>query len=103
MKKIIMLFLIILILFMSVFSQKKIAVLENEVKEILKSSSPSIVKVISENHRRYIATGIAIDKDMIITSTLITYHPYNRIYVKTVSGKSYPAKVQFFPDPASVP
>jgi len=93
MKKIIMLFLIILILFMSIFSQKKITVLEKEVKDILKSTSPSIVKVISENHKRYIATGIAIESDMIITSTLITYHPYNKIYVETVNGKSYPAKV----------
>lgn len=93
MRKTIMQFLIILVLFMSIFSQQKISGLESEVKDILKSSSPSIVKVISENHRRYIATGIAIERDMIITSTLITYHPYNRIYIKTVEGKSYPAKV----------
>ncbi|MCP5047602.1 MAG: PDZ domain-containing protein, partial [bacterium] len=66
---------------------------EGEVKKILKVVSPSIVKVVAQNHKRYIATGIAIDRNHVISNMVVIRRPYETIYVKTVSGKEIPAKV----------
>jgi serine protease Do len=66
---------------------------EKEVKGVLKKVSPSIVKVVAENHKRYVATGIAIAPNHIISSMMVTRHPYEEIYIKTFKGDEYPAKV----------
>ncbi|HLP46220.1 MAG TPA: PDZ domain-containing protein [Candidatus Kapabacteria bacterium] len=63
------------------------------VKNILKKVSPSIVKVVSENHKRYIATGIVIDTNQVISSTMVTNHPYESLYVETAAGEQYEAIV----------
>ncbi|MCK4829558.1 PDZ domain-containing protein, partial [bacterium] len=46
-----------------------------------------------ENHKKYVATGIAIADDMILTSTLITTRAYDKIYIKTINGKQYNADI----------
>jgi len=80
-------------LFLVVFPQKGIDKFEKEVKGILSDVSHSIVKVVSENHKKYIATGIAIERNLVITNTLIIRYPYDKIYIKTVDGKKYPVIV----------
>ncbi|MCK4835403.1 MAG: hypothetical protein KAT17_02135, partial [Candidatus Aminicenantes bacterium] len=93
MRKIIILGFFCLILFISVNSEQKIAQFEKEVKAIKNSVAPSLVKVIAENHKKYVATGIAIADDMILTSTLITTRAYDKIYIKTINGKQYNADI----------
>jgi serine protease Do len=65
----------------------------DNVKDILKKISPSIVKVVSENQKRYIATGIAIDPKHVVSSIIITSHPYETLYVETMEGDQYDATV----------
>ncbi len=74
-------------------STETIAGFEKEVKGVLSKVSPSIVKVISQNHRKYVATGIVYDKEHIVTSMVLTRYPYNHIYVRTDKGQEYPAQV----------
>ncbi len=96
MRKIITLILIILVLFFTMGTLSAfdtISQTEKEVKGVLNKVSPSIVKVVSENHKRYVATGIAIAPNHIISSMMVTSHPYEEIYIKTVKGDEYPAKV----------
>lgn len=90
------LFLLLILMFVSgfVFSQDNIIDYEKEIKGVLKQVSPSIVKVISENHNKYVATGIAIDRDLVLTSNLVIRHPYDRIYVRTVDNRRFTAKVE---------
>ncbi len=64
-----------------------------DVKEILNAVSPSIVKVVTENHKRYYSTGIAIDKNHVIGNMKVLSYRYDRIYVVAVDGKEYPAKL----------
>lgn len=66
---------------------------ENDVKWVLQKVSPSIVKVTAENHKRYVATGIAIAPEMVISSMMVTRFPYDRLYITTVNGDQYPAQV----------
>lgn len=93
MKKIIIFLLMLLILFLVVFPQKGIDTFEKEVTGILSDVSHSVVKVVSENHKKYIATGIAIERNLVLTNTLIIRYPYDKIYIKTVDGKKYPVIV----------
>lgn len=104
MKKIFVILFIILILLFTVnihAAGKGTGYGESEdFNRILKKVSPSIVKVISENHKYYFATGIAIDKDLVISNREVTPRHYNRIFVRTVDGKEYDAKLKAV-DPSS--
>jgi serine protease Do len=93
MKRLGYLVLSVLLLFLSLRSEQKIAEFEKEIKQIKDIVSPSIVKVISENQKKYVATGIAISADLILTSTLITRHHYEKIYIQTVGGEHYDARI----------
>jgi S1-C subfamily serine protease len=93
---------IILLLFNTVKSENSIDHIEKEIKDVLKKVSPSIVKVISQNHRNYYATGIVLDKHHIITNTIITRYPFKRIYIKSVKGESYPAQIVGKDDRSSI-
>jgi serine protease Do len=94
MKRLIIFLLIIWTFFTYTFSQESIAGFEKEVKGVLDKVSPSIVKVVTENHRRYVATGIAIGPDLVLTTTLVVRRPFQRIYVQTVDKKKYNAVIQ---------
>jgi serine protease Do len=72
---------------------ERIGDMEKEIQGILQKVSPSLVKVIAENGRRYIATGIAVEPDYIITSTEIVRHRIVGIRVETTSGKIFPVQV----------
>ncbi len=93
MKKLIIIIFIIFILFSTVKAEDSINALEREIKGILEKVSPSIVKVVSRNHRKYYATGIVLDKSHIITNTIITKYPYKSIYIRSASGEKYPAEI----------
>lgn len=66
---------------------------EVDIKSILNGVSPSIVKVVAENHKRYYATGIAVDANHVISNIKVLAEQYDRIYIVTVNGKEYPAKL----------
>ncbi len=63
------------------------------IKKALERISPSVVKVISQNHRRYIATGVAIEKDLVLSNIMVLNHPFDRIYIETVKGKVHDVKI----------
>ena len=52
------------------------------------------VKVVAENHRRYIATGIAIDANSVISHRNVIPRHYNKLYIQTHDGKRLLAKVK---------
>ena len=72
---------------------EKIDAIENEIKLVLNQVSPSLVKVVSENAKKYVATGIALENELIITTSLVTRHPFNKIYVEDINGEKITAKV----------
>ncbi len=92
MRKILTLLIMLLILLFAV-DAVPIAKKEGTVKDVLKSVSPSIVKVVAENHKRYVASGIAIAPDRVISSLMVVRQPYRKIYIRTVTGDVYPARV----------
>jgi len=95
MKKFTMIMLV-LVYFMVIISAKDknpIYKFEKNVKDILNKVSPSIVKVIAENNRKYIATGIVVDKSYILSNIIITRHHYDKIYAETKDGKQFPVKL----------
>ncbi|MGD2088672.1 MAG: PDZ domain-containing protein [Candidatus Aminicenantes bacterium] len=99
MKKIIvMIFIILLVLITGNLKAEgqtshDISKLEAEIKGILKTVSPSILKVVTENHRKNFATGIAIDASHVISNINVVKHPYKYVYIQTVKGKKISAKV----------
>lgn len=66
---------------------------ENVVKDILRQVSPSIVKVVAENHKQYVGSGVAIAPNRVISTLLVIRQPYQKLFVLTVDGKTYPARV----------
>lgn len=97
MRKLVIILFIILFLFFTLSVHANgagdLSTVETEVKKILKKTSPSIVKVVSRNHKIYYATGIAIDRNHVISNLLVVRYPYDTIYIKTVAGQKIPAKV----------
>jgi S1-C subfamily serine protease len=86
MKKILFILLLFLLTAFSVSAAEKIDAIENEIKIVLNQVAPSLVKVVSENAKRYVATGIALENELIITTALITSHPFEKIYVEDING-----------------
>jgi len=72
---------------------EKIDDIEKEIKTVLDKVSPSLVKVVAENARKYVATGIALEKELVVTTSLITRHPFERISVETTNGETIVAKI----------
>ena len=71
----------------------KIDDIENEVRIVLERVSPSLVKVVAENARKYVATGISLERGLIITSSLVTRHPFEKISVETSKGEMIVARI----------
>ena len=67
--------------------------MENEIRVVLDRVSPSLVKVVAENARKYVATGIALEDGMVITTALVTRHPFERIFVETIKGETIAARI----------
>lgn len=93
MKKCMIMIFALFLLMNMIEAEQAINHLEKEVKGVLHTVSPSIVKVISQNHRNYFATGIVLDKNHVITNTIITRYPFKSIIVRSVKGKQYPAEI----------
>lgn len=93
MKRILFILLLLLLTVFSLAAAEKIDTIEKEIKIILNQVAPSLVKVVSENSRRYVATGIALENELIITTSLITRHPFDRIYVEDIKGMKITAKI----------
>lgn len=93
MKKIILGLLLLFWAAIGVQATEKIENMENEIKIVLDRVSPSLVKVVAENARKYVATGIALEDKLIITTSLVTRHPFERISVETVKGETIIAKI----------
>ena len=66
---------------------------ETEIKGILKTVSPSIVKVIFESNKRNFSSGIAVDRNYVLSSIFITQFPFDEIYIQTTDGRSFPAEL----------
>ncbi|TFG80340.1 MAG: PDZ domain-containing protein [Chrysiogenales bacterium] len=67
--------------------------IEKEVKAVLEKVSPSLVKVVAENARKYVATGIAMERELVVTTSLIARHPFERITVETIKGETIVATI----------
>ncbi len=93
MKKSLFLLLPIIVLAVQVAAEKKISDIENEIKVVLNQVAPSLVKVVAENAKKYVATGIALESDLIITTALIASHPFNTLYVEDVNGARIDAMI----------
>ncbi|NIM11303.1 MAG: PDZ domain-containing protein [Candidatus Aminicenantes bacterium] len=108
MKKVILILLLIMILFFTesmvanaiehVFATGRIGIgdspgTERDTKGILNTVSPSIVKVIAQSRKPCFASGIAIDRRHVISNAVVARYPYQRMVVKTVNKKTYPAKL----------
>lgn len=86
MKKMLFLLLLFLLIVFPVAAAEKIDAIEKEIKIVLNQVSPSLVKVVSENAKRYVATGIALENGLIITTALITSHHFEKLYVEDING-----------------
>jgi len=101
MKRLILILFILLILFFTtgvdLYSQSKpnpeIDKYEDKVKTILDAVSPSIIKVVAENHKKYVASGIAVDPSHVISTTYLIQFPHDSIYIETVKGERFPARI----------
>jgi len=62
-------------------------------KTILKRVAPSIVKVVAENAKKYIATGVVTEKKYILTSSLIADHPHDKLYIETEKRRQLPVSI----------
>jgi serine protease Do len=67
------------------------AIDEKRVEEIIKMTTPSVVKVEARNGIRKIATGVVIDKDGTIVTTALISPRDQKIQVTTAEGKVFQA------------
>ena len=67
--------------------------IENQIRVILDKVSPSLVKVIAENGRKYVASGIALEDGLVITSAQVTKYPFAKLTVETTKGELIAARV----------
>lgn len=66
---------------------------EGRARVVLERVAPSLVKVIAENGKRYVASGIALGSGLVVTSTLVTRRPFATIGVETARGDFISARV----------
>ncbi|MCU0236377.1 MAG: PDZ domain-containing protein [Acidobacteria bacterium] len=93
MKKLIFIMLMLAWIALGAQAPDRIDSMENEIRIVLEKVSPSLVKVVAENHRKYVATGIALENGLVITTALVTRHPFEKIFVETVKGEAIMARI----------
>ncbi len=94
MKKIFfIIYMLLLLVFIRLNGAERVVKLETEVDNILNKITPSVVKVVSENHRKYIATGVVLESDLVISNVKVIGHPFDRIYIETVKGDKFDVKI----------
>jgi serine protease Do len=84
--------ILILLSFNLIYSETQIANIEKEIKEIVKKCSPSVAKVISEDGRRIISSGVVIDNGYILAHSQALY-PEKEIFVENFKGEKSKAEV----------
>ena len=65
-----------------------------QLKRILDDLSGSIVKVVAESGKVYVGTGIALDRDLVLTSALVTRKPDARLVVIRMDERRFPARLK---------
>jgi len=65
-----------------------------KLKRMLHDLSGSIVKVVAESGKVYVGTGIALDRDLVLTSALLTRTPEARIVVIRMDERRFPARLK---------
>lgn len=83
---------IFVVLACNLYSETKVSDIEKNIKEIVKNCSPSVAKVISEDGRRIISSGVVIDKGYILAHSL-ALHPEKEIFVENYKGEKVKADV----------
>lgn len=91
MGKLIKILLIVLVTAFVCEGAETIHKFEGEVKGIVTTLTPSLVKVVAESEERYVATGIAVEPNLVISSVMLIGQPYDRLYVETSKGERYTA------------
>jgi len=66
----------------------------SQLKQVLANVSGSIVKVVSEAGKVYVGTGIALERDLVLTSTLLTRNPDARLSVIRMDERRFPARLK---------
>ncbi len=87
MKKILIFILIIFIITFLIFAQNTQS---EKAKNVLIKVSPSVVKVVLKNHKTYIASGVAIENNTIVSTYKIAKQS-GKYTIILSNGKSYPA------------
>lgn len=64
------------------------------VKDVLKKVAPSLVKVVAESGKIYVGTGIAIKKNLVLTSVLLARGPEARLTVVDTENHRFKAKIR---------
>ncbi|MEN8223450.1 MAG: PDZ domain-containing protein [Acidobacteriota bacterium] len=94
MKKILfIIYIVVILLFVKLNAAEEENRKDTFIKKALDRISPSVVKVVTQNHRRYIATGVAIEKDLVLSNIMVLNHPFDRIFIETVKGKILDVKI----------
>jgi S1-C subfamily serine protease len=81
---------IFVVLVYSLYSETQISNIEKDIKEIVKKCSPSVAKVISEDGRKIISSGVVIDKGYILAHSR-ALHPDKEVFVENYKGEKVKA------------
>ncbi|MGQ9619122.1 MAG: PDZ domain-containing protein [Candidatus Aminicenantia bacterium] len=84
-------FIISILFSINLKAETQISEIEKDIKEILLNCSPSVAKIISEDGRRIISSGVVIDNGYILSHSHIFY-PEKDVFVENYKGKR--AKVE---------
>lgn len=66
---------------------------EGGVRAVLERVSPSLVKVVAENGRKYVASGVALGNGLVVTSAQVVRMPFAKLAVETTKGETIAAMV----------
>jgi serine protease Do len=67
---------------------------QKDTQSILRKVSPGVVKVLFDNHKRYVASGVAIDRQHVLCSLSPSRFRFVKaVYVKTDKNKLFPARI----------
>lgn len=101
-KALLLIFLLLISGLESLKAAETVAGFEREVKDLLARVSPSLLRVVAENSKRYVATGIAVEADLVVSTTQLLQHPDMSFQVETVRGDAYPARLVGHDRPSGV-
>lgn len=68
-------------------------VFADDADQAMQVISPSLFKVVTDNGRRYVASGVALDKKHIVSSYLLASYPHQRIFAENSKGEKIELKM----------